>query len=287
MKFKEFTESDLAKKPHFLLFGHPVGHSLSPVMHNIALKEHQIDAVYVAADLLPGELSSAFAWLNRPMFRGCNITIPYKNDFFTAVDRLMPGAEEIEAINTVIKSDDNAIIGANTDPYGFMKPLEEYADDLEGGTAILFGTGGASKAVVYALSEAGIEQIVLVSRSPQKVHARQNGAELTVTDYNGWQGYADEAGLIINSTPLGMASYAERSPVRDDEYNLFSGKICYDLVYNPAETPFLKGAAEAGATIINGLDMLIHQGNRSFKMWTGKEFPVNKIKDELIKRLGQ
>lgn len=287
MKFEEFIQSEFAKKPHYLLFGHPVSHSLSPVMHNIALKSHGINAEYVAVDLQPNQLPSAFAWLNEPMFKGCNITIPYKEDFYAAVDSLNPESQEMGVINTVVKKDDGSIMGANTDPYGFIKPLEQYTGELEGETAILFGSGGASKAVICALTNAGMEHIVLVSRTPQNLNPFQQNIDITVTDYSGWQAYAKGAVLLVNSTPLGMGDFSGKSPVRDDEYSLFNGKICYDLIYNPAETPFLKISAHHGAVVMNGLEMLIHQGNRSFQLWTGKEFPVEQIREELKKRLGQ
>jgi len=272
VQFKEFVTSEKAGKPHYLVAGHPVGHSLSPQMHTIALDYHQIEARYHAVDLLPDDISSFIAWLNRDSFLGANITIPYKREFMQVVDELDKTAESVGALNTLVKKN-GIITGFNTDVDGFISPLEPYFDQLEGETVILFGTGGASRAVVYALNQIGVSQVIVVSRNP----GRAGLDEVTLCNYENWHAYAEESVLMVNCTPLGMYPNIEDTPVNDKDGQLLEGKLCYDLVYNPIQTKFLKQAEQAGAEIISGLEMFIGQGDRAFELWTGRRFPKENI----------
>ncbi len=252
-------------------------------MHNIALREHGIGAEYFAIQLLEDEIPQFISWMNRETFRGCNITVPYKSEFLDAVDELNPVAEELQAINTIKKNETGTrLIGYNTDPYGFIQPLNEFSDDLDGLSAIVFGSGGSAKAVVYALLQYGMDNVVVVSRNPDRVAKDGIFVECEVTNYDGWQHYAEDAGLFVNTTPVGMPPLTDKELLSASGYSFMEDKICYDLIYNPSETLFLKHAKAAGAITINGLDMLIHQGSRSFEIWTGNSFPIDKIKSELF-----
>lgn len=280
INFRDFVHMEMAKEPHYMVIGHPIGHSLSPLMHGVALEEYGIEARYHAIDLRPDELSSFLSWVNRDSFLGANITIPYKKDFLLAVDHLDEAARTIGAVNTLVKRD-GELIGYNTDAAGFQAPLDPWREVLEGGTAILFGTGGASLAVRYALRQMGVEQIILVSRSP----GRFNPEEAICCNYQNWQAYAPEADLFVNSTPLGMSPNRESSPIQDQDIGLLEGTICYDLVYNPLETLFLQQAQQAGAVVIDGLEMFIGQGDRAFELWTGRRFPWKKVKERVREAL--
>lgn len=284
--FDEFKKSSNSQVPHYLVVGHPLGHSLSPLMHIAALKHHNISATYTAVDIRPDELTGFIAWMNNENFQGCNITIPYKEQLITTVDHLDDSVRGIQAINTISKSDsvDN-LIGSNTDIYGFSQPLKEYEDFLEGTRAIVYGTGGASKAVLIALEDFDVEEIVLVSRNPARIQKPNCDLIYHIVGYNQWQAFADEASIFVNTTPLGMGSFEDKSVIDKSDISLVGNKICYDLIYIPAKTFFLKMAEEAGATTINGLDMLIQQGSRSFEIWTGKQFPIADIKELLIAHL--
>lgn len=279
--FQDFKSSEYANSPHYLVTGHPISHSLSPLMHRIALQHHQINADYFAVDLPADQISEFAAWCNRDVFLGCNITIPYKREFMDLVDHIDPVAEEMGVINTIVK-DKFTLTGFNTDAYGFQNPLKPYENRIEQGRAIIFGTGGSSRAVAFALSQMGIGELIFVSRNPEKP---RGGDDLQVhtefVNYNQWQGYAREASLFVNTTPVGMAPGIKETFLREDESHLFEGKICYDLIYNPLKTEFLRQAELAGAICLSGLDMLIHQGNKSFELWTGKSFPVQKVKQAL------
>lgn len=282
--FSEFKTSPKAKEPHFFVVGNPIGHSLSPVMHQAALDYHGIKAEYHAINLAQSEISGFIGWLNRDEFLGCNITIPYKNRFIEVVDHIDDYSREASVINTIAKTD-YKLVGHNTDIHGFTSPLKQYADHIEGGRVIVFGTGGAAKAVKIGLEELGIEEIIFVSRSPERSTLSSNHAWVETVSYNQWQSYANDACMFVNTTPLGMSPKVDQSPIPDFESKLLEDKICYDLIYNPIQTKFLQQAEEFGAKTINGLDMLIMQGNRSFEIWTGKTFPLDIIKDILTKGL--
>ncbi|MDR9419010.1 shikimate dehydrogenase [Gracilimonas sp.] len=277
MDFKEFLESESSRQPHYLLIGSPISHSVSPMMHNTALEHHNLKATYHAVAVRNSEISTLIAHLNRLEFLGANITIPYKEMLFDAMDTLGMEAAQIGAINTIVKRD-GKIVGENTDAYGFKVTLEEHENDLSGQRAIIFGTGGATKAITFALHQMGVEEIVMVSRRPGRYDDKEG---ITMCNYENWSAYAEEAAIIINATPLGMVPNTDATPVGNDEIYLLEDKICYDIVYNPRETTFMKQAKEAGGIPIGGLDMLIHQGAKSFRLWTGLEFPLGLIKMKL------
>lgn len=278
LKFSEFIDSEKSQLSHYLLIGNPVMHSLSPLMHNTALKHNKLGGEYISVSAASRDVNMVLAHCTSDSFLGANITIPHKELFFDAVDELTEVAQEIGAINTIIK-EDQKLIGHNTDAYGFMKPIEEYSEDLEGERVIIFGSGGATKAIIYALRNSGVSELVLVSRRPEMYSNEDD--DIIRCSYDNWFAYADEAAMIVNATPLGMSPNTESSPIPDQDIEILNDKICYDIVYNPRQTKFLKQARQAGGIPIGGLDMLIHQGAKSFSLWTGFEFPVEKIRSKL------
>lgn len=285
MTLTEFVNAPPNSSPFFVLLGNPVDHSLSPLMHNTALKYHNSEARYYAIKLENRELLDVASFFNHDHFLGANVTIPYKKIIGNYLDHIDPQAREIGAVNTVVKDGYN-LEGYNTDSAGFLAPLLNFKYVLEGGSTLVFGTGGAARAIVNALLEIGVEAIYLVSRNPNHVDEYEHYQQVQVISYNNWTSFAEESHLIVNATPLGMYPRIDRSPVRDGEQQYLEGKICYDIVYNPVETKFLKQAKIVGAQTIDGLEMLIEQGNKAFKLWTGKSFPVELIRDKLYERLG-
>ena len=253
-------------------------HSLSPVMHNLALKHNKIGGEYISVSVASKDVNMVIAHCTNDAFLGANVTIPHKELFLDAVDELTEVAQEIGAINTIIKQDEK-LIGHNTDAYGFIKPIEDYVDDLEGERVMIFGSGGATKAIVYALRNAGVEELILVSRRPEMYNDSED--DIIRCSYDNWIAYAEEAVMIVNATPLGMSPNTESSPIRDEDVEILEDKICYDIVYNPRQTKFLKQAINSGGIPVGGLDMLIHQGAKSFNLWTGFQFPIEKIKAKL------
>lgn len=285
MSLTSFIQSSESGNPHYLLFGNPVEHSLSPVMHNTALDYYGMDARYFAVDLQNDELTSLTSYLNNDTFLGANITIPYKQALISYLDELDHSASETGATNTIVKQN-YKLRGYNTDSYGFLSPLKEFSSELVGKEAIVFGTGGASQAVVSALKKLRMRKISLVSRSPGRVTSFKNIEGVDVISYDEWIAFSQEAALIVNATPLGMYPNINQAPVRETDKQFLAGKTCYDIVYNPLKTKFLKMAEEVGARCIGGVEMLIQQGNHSFELWTGKTFPVEIIREKLHEELG-
>src|SRR5690625_4211087 len=144
--FKEFTESTYSREPHYFVIGHPISHSLSPLMHQAALEYYGLEGKYFAYDLQPDEVNEFIAWGSQPQYRGCNITLPYKQLFMDAVDEVTAHARKIGAINTIVKEKER-LIGHNTDIYGFLKPLEPFRNELDGREALIFGTGDRKSVV--------------------------------------------------------------------------------------------------------------------------------------------
>lgn len=285
MTLSEFKKSNKSHSPFYALLGYPIEHSWSPLMHNLALDYHDIEAQYVAIEVRNHELNELASFFNGDHFLGANITLPYKELLIDYLDDIDPQAQEIGAINTIVKNDFQ-LRGTNTDYEGFRAPLRKYEYDLEGSSAIVFGTGGASRAIVVALGDMGLSTIYLVSRSPStKSSFWDNQERVKLISYNNWTSFLDDSFLIVNATPLGMYPNVDQSPVRNAEKSFLQDRICYDIVYNPIETMFLRQAKEVGAQTINGLEMLVQQGNKSFKLWTGKSFPTDKIRKKLHGKL--
>lgn len=286
MRFRQFQTSRQSKLPHFLLLGRPVAHSLSPLMHNTAADYYGLEERYFAVDLNPDEFNSLVPHFNSESFKGGNVTVPYKESLADYMDEVDENAQEVGAINTIVKQD-RQLTGSNTDVYGFLKPLENFREKIEGTGTIIFGTGGAAKAVVHGLFQSGAEEIILISRNPAGITSFDHLKRVQVKSYDEWPAFSDEAGLIVNATPLGMEPSTRTCPVRTEEKQFLAGKICYDIVYKPLKTTFLTLAEEAGAITIGGLDMLVYQGSKSFEMWTGKPFPVKLIREKLYEHLRQ
>lgn len=280
ISFQQFIESPKSKQPHILIVGYPLGHTLSPLMHNIALQHHGIEAEYLAVELYPNEVTKFVSLCSSDAFLGCNITLPYKQEFFPLADSVDQDASDIGALN-VLTRERGQLVGYNTDIHGFLEPLLKYADEIEGCRAIVFGTGGSSKAVCSGLFKMGAAEIIQVTRSPEGKESGQFPEATNYVDYSQWTAYADEATLIVNCTPLGMSPNLSASPVREGEAEYLHGKICYDLVYNPVNTSFLRLSESVGAKTIGGLEMLIQQGNRAFELWTGKRFPLDLIRQAI------
>lgn len=281
MNLEAFINSRQVQAPHVVLFGNPIGHTLSPVMHNTAARYYELDIRYFAVQLEAYEIKLLDEYLQHPMLKAVNLTIPFKQDFIPYCQSLHEVSSTIQAVNTLVRKE-NGWKGYNTDVYGFTYPLRSYRDKLKDRNAIVFGSGGAARAVIYALQQLGMKQITVVSRNPAGADSRVKELAHAVIEYRQWPNHTENTALIVNTTPVGMEPHLGKSPVRDDLTTYLTDKICYDLVYNPAQTRFLEQAAEAGAMhTMNGLDMLIHQGSKLFELWTGKSFPISTIQQAI------
>ncbi|HKJ32445.1 MAG TPA: shikimate dehydrogenase [Balneolales bacterium] len=286
MKIDQFLATEFVQSPFCVLFGYPVGHSLSPLMHNTAANYHGVELTYNALAVPHNEIIKIGHILNHKNFLGANITIPYKTEIIEFIDDMDEMARAIGAVNTIYRSDER-LLGTNTDVYGFCLPIKEYEDDLANGDAIVFGTGGASRAIVYGLGELGLQNIYMVSRNPddKNIGSYASKAEIHMISYDAWTYYAEDAVIIVNASPVGMEPNTGQSPVNDHEVQFLADKLGYDIVYKPMETKFIRQLKSVNGTGITGLDMLIYQGSRSFEIWTGKTFPIEQIRNLLVKHL--
>lgn len=282
MNLREFKESQFASSPHLLLVGNPVSYSLSPVMHNAAAEYYGLPLRYHAVRVDTEDMAMFSSYLSHDKLVGLNVTIPHKRRMLDYVDVKTDLCQRIGALNTVVKRD-GKLEGHNTDVGGFCGPLNSFRANLKDACAIVFGTGGAARAVVSGLKMLDMADIFLVSRNPSGKTNNDWPEGTQIISYEQWRGYASEATLLVNTTPLGMSPDTNRSPVKEEGKSYLAGKICYDIIYTPLETTFLRRADEAGATTISGLDMFINQGSRSFELWTGKQFPVKLVRKELMK----
>ncbi len=273
--------------PFFGVIGHPIAQSKSPLLHNLALNYHRIVADYYKIDTP----SDSFAWVGKlvtlPGFRGLNVTIPHKSRVMDMLSFIDPKALQAGVVNT-IKPEHLGFAGYNTDILGVERSILPHALLITGRPALVFGSGGAAKAVVAALKSCGITEAYIVSRKntlsgwPSKL----NGVTVHLADYLSLEEPLKNSSLVVNTTPLGMFPKTDDSPVPSKMVRLLKEKVCMDAIYNPQETLFLKQAKEAKALkTISGVTMFVEQAAASFKIWTGKDFPVDEARTLLIKSL--
>jgi shikimate dehydrogenase len=255
------------------IMGWPIAHSRSPALHGFWLQEHGIDGAYVPLAVAPGRLERALRALPALGFRGCNLTIPHKQAALPVMDRVDDVARRIGAMNTVIVSPDGSLEGSNTDVFGFRENLREQAPDWHpaAGPAVVLGAGGSARAVIAALSAAGLEEIRLVNRTRDRaeVLARDLAVPGTRLAVHSWDRRAQvlgDAGILVNTTSLGMVN----EPSLDlDLAALPLGAVVVDIVYVPLETGLLATARRRGNPAVDGLGMLLHQGRPGFSAWFG------------------
>jgi 3-dehydroquinate dehydratase/shikimate dehydrogenase len=259
------------------LVGSPIAHSVSPAMHNAALGAAGLDAVYLP---LPANDVDDFLAFARAMgLAGASITIPFKVALAERVDRLDDTASRIGAINT-IRVANGVWAGRNTDLAGFLQPLLDRGVVLKGTRASILGAGGAARAVAIALSVAG---------APVTLHARDRERAATVAaatgaSVGGWPPPAGSWDLLVNCTPVGMHPQVDATPI---DPSLLTGRMVYDLVYNPLETRLLREAARAGCQTIGGLEMLVAQAVEQFEWWTGRRPSAPTMRAAAMERLSE
>ena len=281
------------------LIGHPVKHSLSPVIHNAAFTAYGIAGEYRLFDVPEPpnnepRMTALIDSLRAGIITGLNVTIPHKQVILSYLDKLTTAAQSIGAVNTIYQIGDR-LVGDNTDAPGFLKPLESYTHRLnEDKTALIIGAGGAARAVTYALNQQGWKLTIAARRLPQAQELVDSLAKLKLVEVSETDPgqYSDDrhairvvaldniqrvmewtrVDLLVNTTPIGMTPYEDANPWPDG-CNLPHGAIIYDLVYNPSETALLRTAKAAGLECLGGLDMLIEQAALAFECWTGLDAP--------------
>ena len=263
------------------LLGHPVSHSISPAMQQAALDALAVDARYEAWDVPPAELPHAVERLRARGVLGANVTVPHKVELLRRADRVDALAERVGAVNTIVCRE-GRLHGANTDVAGVLRALADAEVAVAGLEVVLIGAGGAARAVVVAMREAGAALVTVANRTPGRAEPLivVGGEDLAVRicplDHasEALRAALRRARLVIHSTPIGMRHGPDEqaSPLPAELFE--AGQAAFDLVYTPERTPFLRAAEAAGARPIGGLGMLVHQGAESFRLWTGLEPPV-------------
>ena len=276
------------------LLGYPVEHSRSPLIHNSAFQAQGLNCLYVALSVSSDQLTSAVRGLKALGFIGSNVTIPHKQTVVPLMDELSEQAAAVGAVNTIVcrpsgDGDVTILSGDNTDIDGFLAPLHPFVEKLIGNAMLIFGAGGAARAVAYALLKSyRPSRLTLAVRNVRNAEPLAN--DLSTFDADsalevislGNAGVAvQRSALLVNATPLGMYPQHDGTPWRKTG-DFYPGQIVYDLVYNPPQTRLLREADVAGAVTIGGLEMLIHQAAASYIQWTGKAMPIDVVRSVLF-----
>ncbi|KFM99040.1 shikimate dehydrogenase [Bacillus clarus] len=270
------------------VIGNPIGHSLSPHMHNDAFEHLNMDAHYHAFLVEEESLGEAVKGLKALGISGFNVTTPHKVSIMKYLEEVDPLAEQIGAVNTVVHRD-GKLMGYNTDGIGYVRSLQSISKEpLQQKRILLLGAGGASRAIYFSLANVGVKEIDIANRTVEKAEdliagcaAKVNSRALSLEQATEEQGNYD---VIIHTTTIGMHPHVEHTPLQIR--SLKQGSIVSDIIYNPFETKILQDAKEQGVTIQNGIDMFVYQGALAFEMWTGCMPDINRMKQLVMRKLG-
>ncbi|WP_368504874.1 shikimate dehydrogenase [Alkalihalophilus sp. As8PL] len=273
----------------FGLIGHPVEHSMSPVMHNDAFRSCQIDATYEAFDVGAGDLEEVAEKLRSGELDGVNVTIPHKVAIMNFLDEIDRDAEVIGAVNTIVRKGEK-LIGYNTDGAGYWESLVSYLPhDTSALNVLVIGAGGASRAICAAFLNAGVAHLVVANRTEEKaatllnlINTKQQSTE--ACSLAEAKTKLDQFDVVINTTSVGMSPHTDQLPLSLDK--LKKEAVVSDLIYNPMETAFLKEAKAKGAKTVNGVGMFVNQGALSFEHWTGVKPDRTRMTNIVTDKLG-
>jgi shikimate dehydrogenase len=259
-----------AKIPLAGVIGSPIAHSRSPQLHRHWLQTYGVQGFYIPMDVGSADLRDVLKTLPKMGFVGVNITIPHKEAVLGMADLVTDRATLIGAANTLIFRKDGKIHADNTDGYGFLENLRAGAPNwrAEAGPAVVLGAGGAARAVIVALLDAGVPKIILTNRTRSRAEKLQSdfGNRVEVVDWVQAGNVLEAAALVVNTSSLGMLGHPEMRVPLD---GLQREAVVTDLVYNPLKTKLLEAAEAQGCTTVDGLGMLLHQGVPGFERWFG------------------
>jgi len=270
--------------------GWPIRHSLSPRLHGYWLRQYGIAAEYLAFEVRPEDLGPFLKTLAEKNIIGLNLTVPHKEIVLPFLDEVDEIAQKIGAVNVITVQKDGRLFGTNTDGYGFLTNLKINAPQwtAEDGPAVIIGAGGAARAAIVALLDAGISEIRLINRTRQRAESLAEIYDDPRIIVGDWQDRSDQlsgAALLVNTSVLGMLG---RPPLAIDLSELPVSAVVYDIVYNPLETGLLKQAKLRGNPYVDGLGMLLYQAVPAFRSWFGQEVSVDqKLRHYVRKGLAQ
>lgn len=273
------------------LLGSPVQHSKSPMMHNESFRALGLDYCYLAFDIKENQLEKAVEALKLFGARGMNLTMPLKNSIVPLCDRLSPAAQICRAVNTVVIEEDRTITGHTTDGAGFFMSCREEGIDIRGKKMTLLGAGGAGTAILVQAALDGAKEIALFSRSTSPFMSRtlemikkiqkETSCRISLYDYQDdtLKQQIHQSQLLVNATNIGMAPHEDACLIPDASF-FYPELAVADVIYNPLETKLVKMAKEAGCKAFGGLQMLLYQGAEAFRLWTGEDMPVERVKEK-------
>lgn len=258
------------------IMGWPVSHSRSPRLHGFWLRKYGIDGAFVPLPVAPGRGPEAIRALPALGLRGCSVTVPHKETAAAVVDRLDEPARRMKAVNAIVVMEDGTLEGRNTDGFGFLENLKAEAPAWTpgAGPAVVLGAGGAARAVVVSLLDAGVPEVCLINRTRERAEAlaADIGGAVTVRDWVSRETVLGEAALLVNTTTQGMTG---NPPLDLTLERLPATAVVNDIVYAPLVTPLLATASQRGNPVVGGIGMLLHQGRPSFAAWFGVEPEVD------------
>ena len=274
------------------IIGFPLGHSLSPDMHNHIYKTLSFDSYYDRWEIEEKNLSTEFEKITQGNFLGANVTVPYKEKIIPFLDFLNEESKITGAVNTIAKQNDK-LVGFNTDIFGIESCLNNQFGDTNLNNVVLIGSGGAARAALYVLLNKGIDNLTIINRTKSNVEKMLkrfskfdcNYEILNFSDKNKVKIKSIESELIINTTTFGMKGSGMEliSPIDQD---CISGKsVIFDLVYNPRITKLMSMAISKNADIIEGIDMLVYQASKSIELWTGLTPSFEEMKNKCLELL--
>lgn len=275
----------------FAVFGHPIGHTLSPVMHNAAFEALGLDAIYLAFDVAPERLMTVLPSMADMGFKGVNLTVPLKEVAYRGLQDLHPSAKRLGAVNTV-EFTPSGLRGHNTDGKGFLTAVQEaFSVPVRGQAIFVLGCGGAGRAVAITAACEGAASLILADIDAARCEALSRDIATWApgtavasagTTPDEWNAALRGASLIVQASPVGMKA-DDCCPLKPASFH--AGQLGFDLVYNRPRTCFMDAAQAGGARAVNGLGMLLHQGAEAFTIWTGKQAAVAVMRQALEQAL--
>ncbi len=275
------------------IIGHPISHSLSPVLHETALRRVGLEGSYRAFDVPPEKLPQTIDDLRRTGIDGFNVTLPHKESIAGLLDEVDSRATAIGAVNTV-RNDHGRLIGTNTDIDGVIATLRPIAEMLRESQVLILGAGGGARAVLAALlQEFHPASVVIAARRAASVERLLSDRIFSPTRVEAvaWEipdlrRAVTDSTLLVNCTPVGMHPSISECPLSPD-IPLPPRIAVFDLIYRPLRTALLNRAAASGCLTLSGLDMLLHQGARAFRLWTGTDMPMAAVRERMVALLAQ
>jgi len=277
-------------KQIFGVFGDPIGHSLSPAMHNAAFSALGMDCIYHAFRVKPEKLEKAILGAEAMGFGGLNLTVPLKEAALKlGCIKPDPLAEKIGAVNTIVFGKNGEIKGYNTDGLGAKQALQNAAVEIEGSKIVVAGAGGAARAIAFQLAADGAE-ITIINRTEGRaielakdISAAALSGKVEGRGLSGLKDLLQDTDVLINTTTLGMHPNIDTAIATAED--LHPDLTVFDIVYNPLETRLLREAKASGAKTVSGVLMLVYQGAEAFRLWTGIEPPVELMKKTVMEAL--